>query len=87
MHFKKLPSQEELVWFKKEVHKNRVLPEGVKTLLKIIPKGSDCMDVLRETTGLMGSLEPESKENTPIKIAIRLLGVQLTAIAFWYKYH
>jgi citrate synthase len=51
----KLPTQKELVDFKKNLAKHRPIPKEVKTLLKMVPKTSNPMDVERTAASLIAT--------------------------------
>ena len=59
----KLPTKKELAEFKKNLAKHRPLPKEVKSLLKMVPKGSNPMDVARTAVSLI-STYPTKKSET-----------------------
>lgn len=58
----KLPSKKELAEFKKNLAKHRPLPKEVKSLLKMVPKGSNPMDVARTATSLIATYPMRKSE-------------------------
>ncbi len=89
----KLPNKSELDSFKKELIKARVLPQELKEVLKLLPKDSHPMDIMRTACSFLGCLEPEEFDITipsfPMqqKIATRLLGIFPSVLTFWHHYH
>lgn len=45
------------------------------------------MDVMRCVSSVLGTLEEESKQNGPIEISIRLVGVFGPALLYWHHFH
>lgn len=58
----KLPNKKELAEFKKNLAKHRPLPKEVKSLLKMVPKGSNPMDVARTATSLIATYPAKRSE-------------------------
>lgn len=44
------------------------------------------MDVMRTISSVLGVLEPETKKNNQIEIALRLIAVFGPALLYWYHY-
>lgn len=59
--FGKLPTQDELSALLSRMSKMRTVPEILKKMLELLPKTSNCMDVMRTISSILGILEPESK--------------------------
>ena len=55
----KLPTQTELTKYTKKLVGLRKLPAQLKAILKLIPKDTHPMDVLRTGCSMLGTLEPE----------------------------
>ena len=58
----KLPTRKELDDFKKNLAKHRPIPREVKTLLKMVPKASNPMDVARTAASLIATYPPRRAE-------------------------
>lgn len=88
-----LPNSAQLADFKKDLKGARELPQALKDALKLIPKNSHPMDVMRTGCSLLGCLEPENLDVLKMsfpdqqKIAIRLLGIFPSILGFWHHYH
>lgn len=87
LHYGKLPTQSELDAYTKKLISLRHLPETLKTVLKLIPKNTHPMDVLRTGCSMLGTLEPEEDFAQQYEIADRLLAVFPGMICYWYAYH
>lgn len=84
----KLPTVTELENYKANLKKLRGLPEALKTVLKLMPKTTHPMDVLRTGCSMLGTLEPEdTTTNNQYQIADRLLANFPSMLLFWYQYH
>lgn len=87
LHYGHLPSQKELFNYIEKLKNFRVLPHPLKTLLKMIPKETHPMDVLRTACSFLGNLEPEIQFSQQYEIADRLLALFPAIICYWYAYH
>lgn len=87
LHYEKLPSRKELATYTKKLVGLRHLPEALKTVLKLIPKNSHPMDVLRTGCSMLGTLEPEENFTQQYDIADRLLALFPGMMCYWYAYH
>ncbi|MGC1182356.1 bifunctional 2-methylcitrate synthase/citrate synthase [Legionella sp.] len=83
----KLPTQNELYAYTKKLVELRQLPEALKTLLKMIPKNTHPMDVLRTGCSFLGTIEPEKDFSEEHLIADRLLALFPGMMCYWYAYH
>lgn len=83
----KLPTQKELDAYTKKLVKLRGLPESLKTVLKMIPKNTHPMDVLRTGCSFLGTIEPEKNFSEEHEIADRLLAIFPGMMCYWYAYH
>ncbi len=54
-----LPTETELTAYVQQLIKLRVLPERLKEVLRLTPKNTHPMDVLRTATSFLGTIEPE----------------------------
>ena len=82
-----LPTASELTAYNKRLQKNRQLPDTLLQVLKLIPKNTHPMDVLRTACSMLGTVEPESGANNIIAISDRLVAVFPAMLLFWYHYH
>lgn len=82
-----LPTEQELNAYVKKLVGLRNLPDSLKTLLKMIPKESNPMDVLRTACSYLGNIEPESNFSQEHQIADRLLALFPGIICYWYAFH
>lgn len=82
-----LPSKAELNAYSEKLISLRGLPEGLKTVLKLIPKQTHPMDVLRTGCSMLGNLEPEVNFKEQYDIADRLLASFPSMMCYWYAYH
>ena len=85
----KLPTQSELVSYKKQLRALRGLPKELKAVLEKIPKSAHPMDVMRTGCSVLGSLEPEA-ESHPVegarRIADRLMASFGSMLLYWHHY-
>ena len=58
--YNKLPTAEELSSLQTRMSRMRGVPEILKKVLEQLPKNSNCMDIMRTISSVMGILEPES---------------------------
>ena len=82
-----LPTTCELATYIQRLVDFRVIPEKLKTILKLMPKESNPMDVLRTACSMLGTLEPEKNFLQQHDIADRLLALFPGIICYWYAYH
>lgn len=85
--YSKLPTQNELDEYTQKLISLRHLPDALKTVLKMIPKETHPMDVLRTGCSFLGNLEPEHSFSEQYQIADRLLALFPGMICYWYAYH
>jgi 2-methylcitrate synthase len=83
----KLPTQKELDIYIQKLVTLRTLPPPLKALLKMIPKNTHPMDVLRTACSFLGTIEPERDFSEEYDIADRLLALFPGIICYWYAYH
>ncbi|KTC93248.1 bifunctional 2-methylcitrate synthase/citrate synthase [Legionella cincinnatiensis] len=83
----KLPTQKELTEYTARLVSLRVLPENLKTVLKLIPKNTHPMDVLRTGCSFLGNIEPEEQFSQEHQIADRLLALFPGMMCYWYAWH
>lgn len=76
-----LPCGDELQNFRQSIKDNAELPDYLEQLLKIMPRNSDVMDVLRTSVSLLGQYE--SSKTSIVDSGISLLAKMPTIIASW----
>jgi 2-methylcitrate synthase len=88
-----LPTEEQLLAYKKKLKTLRGLPPQVKTALEQLPKTAHPMDVQRVGVSVLATLEPEPHlENlthapdTALPIADRLLATLGGMLLYWYHF-
>ena len=85
-----LPNQGQLDAYKSELKSMRDLPETLKAVLKLFPKESHPMDVMRTGCSFLGNLEPENDfyehPSHQERAANRLLAAFPAIMCYWYKY-
>jgi 2-methylcitrate synthase len=59
----------------------------LKQILERIPATAHPMDVMRCTSSVLGTLEPEGGETTAISIAIRLVALFGPCLLYWHHFH
>lgn len=82
-----LPSVAELTSYKQRLKSLRLLPDNIKTVLKLIPANAHPMDVLRTGCSMLGTLEPESGQHDQYAIADRLIASFPSMLVYWYQHH
>lgn len=87
LHYGQLPTQKELNEYTNKLVGLRNLPELLKTVLKLIPKNTNPMDVLRTACSFLGTIEPEINFSQQYDIADRLLALFPGMMCYWYAYH
>lgn len=87
LHYGHLPTQNELVAYTEKLLSLRQLPLLLKNVLKVIPKHTHPMDVLRTGCSLLGTLEPEKDFSMQYAIADRLLALFPGMLCYWYAFH
>ena len=86
LFYKKLPNENELLTYQKELMSLRRLPEPLKKILEFIPADAHPMDVLRTGTSALGNLEPEIDFDAQQSSADRLLSLMPAILCYWYHY-
>lgn len=82
-----LPTRTELDTYINKLISLRSLPETLKNVLKVIPKNTHPMDVLRTGCSFLGNIEPEETFEDQCEIADRLLAIFPGMLCYWYQYH
>lgn len=87
LYYDKLPNQQELKAYVQKLQSLRTLPEALKQVLRLIPKNTHPMDVMRTGCSFLGTLEPEANFSEQYAIADRLLAIFPGILCYWYAYH
>lgn len=87
LHYGQLPTQKELDNYTNKLVGLRSIPDNLKEILKLIPKNSHPMDVLRTACSFLGNIEPEENFSQQYEIADRLLALFPGIMCYWYAYH
>lgn len=85
----RLPTQSELVNYKRKLRSMRGLPNVVQEVLEAIPAAAHPMDVLRTGCSVLGTVLPEKEEQAPADardIADRLLASFGSMLLYWYHF-
>ncbi|GGI75898.1 bifunctional 2-methylcitrate synthase/citrate synthase [Legionella impletisoli] len=82
-----LPTKEQLKDYVNKLIRLRYLPQDLKTVLRLIPKSTHPMDVLRTGCSFLGTLEPELDFSEQYDVADRLLAIFPGMLCYWYLYH
>lgn len=85
--YDKLPTKKELDSYTQKLVSLRTLPDALKTILKMIPKNTHPMDVLRTGCSFLGNIEPEENFSKEYQISDRLLAIFPGMMCYWYSYH
>jgi 2-methylcitrate synthase len=78
--YNNLPAPEELKSYQEKLAKLRKLPEKLVSILQLIPKTANPMDVLRSGVSLLGVLEAETEETID-----RLVAILPAILLSWYQ--
>jgi 2-methylcitrate synthase len=81
-----LPGKAGLSEFSTRLRAGRNLPAALKAVLERIPALSHPMDVLRTTSSMLGTLEPETDFSRALDVAQRLMAIFPSALIYWYRY-
>lgn len=82
-----LPTKDQLEDLVRRFSTLRELPANLKTILENIPPNAHPMDVLRTTSSVLGTLEPETEKNCQIGITLRLIAIFGPSLLYWYHFH
>ena len=85
--FGHLPTSKQLYLFQKEINSARSIPNQLVETLKLIPANTNPIDVLKVAISMLSTLEPETSDNDQYKVAIRLLAIFPSILAYWYNFH
>jgi len=84
-----LPTEEQLMAYKKRLRGMRGLPDAVKVALEQLPAGAHPMDVQRVGVSVLATLEPEPVKHTTesaLLIADRLMASLGSMLLYWYHF-
>ena len=81
-----LPTRAQLDAYRSRLTSMRALPDELKTVLKLVPKDTHPMDVMRTGCSMLGNLEPEDSFDDQQDAADRLLAALPAIICYWYRY-
>lgn len=87
LNYGQLPTSCELATYIQRLIDFRKIPEQLKTILKLIPKEANPMDVLRTACSMLGTIEPEADFAQQHDIADRLLALFPGIMCYWYAFH
>lgn len=87
LHYGQLPTQKELDAYVNKLVSLRNIPDSLKTVLKLVPKNTHPMDVLRTACSFLGTIEPEENFEQQYNIADRLLALFPGIMCYWYAFH
>jgi 2-methylcitrate synthase len=84
-----LPTEEQLIGYKKRLRGMRGLPDAVKVALEQLPRTAHPMDVQRVGVSVLATLEPEPLKHTAetaLDIADRLMASLGSMLLYWYHF-
>ena len=81
-----LPTRKQLDDYTAALKTQRGLPEGLRTVLELIPRDTHPMDVMRTGCSMLGNLEPERTFDDQHQAADRLLAALPGIICYWYRF-
>ena len=84
-----LPTQNQLITYKKKLKSLRGLPDEVKTILEAIPASAHPMDVMRTGVSALGAISPEYSAHTEAgakEIADKLIACLNSMLLYWYHF-
>lgn len=82
----RLPTRAELDTLMRDLRSNRGIPEDVVKMMRMLPKDSNPMEVLRTAVSMLGIYDPDDAKNdrsANIRKATRLTAQFPTIIAYW----
>lgn len=85
----RLPKKDELAMLQKDLAANRNLPSPVVEFLRMAPKTSDPMDVLRTAVSSLGLYDEEARDNSPEanrRKSVRLVAKLPTIVANFHTF-
>lgn len=90
LHRGKLPNATELTEFESTLRNDRALPDGIIEFLKIAPKDSNPMDIIRTGVSMLGLYDKRAKIGEPDQVANRKVALSICAkipvlIAYFHR--
>jgi 2-methylcitrate synthase len=82
-----LPTGAELSGYRETLKSLRGVPAPVADVLERIPATSHPMDVLRTAVSMLGNLEPEGPDRSPLQAADRLIACLGSLLLYWWNFH
>ena len=83
----KMPKRAELDAYIEKLKSLRGLPDGLKTVLEMIPRGAHPMDVQRTGVSFLGNIEAEGDFSNQADTADRLLASLPSMLLYWHRFH
>ncbi|MDP3562026.1 MAG: 2-methylcitrate synthase [Legionellaceae bacterium] len=87
LNYGQLPTCAELQTYVSKLISLRSIPDTLKKVLKLTPKNTHPMDVLRTACSMLGTLEPEHDFSQQHDVADRLLALFPGILCYWYSFH
>ncbi|MDF1757989.1 MAG: 2-methylcitrate synthase [Legionellaceae bacterium] len=87
LNYGQLPTKSELNTYIDRLIGLRTLPNTLKEVLRLIPKETHPMDVLRTGCSMLGNIEPEHDFTEQHDASDRLLATFPGMLCYWYAYH
>ncbi|WP_319407428.1 citrate/2-methylcitrate synthase [uncultured Desulfosarcina sp.] len=84
--FERLPNQEELSGFKRQIADQRAVPDEILSAMKAMPKNALPMDVLQAAVPMMANYDPDLRRtdiDSATRMAVRLIARFATVVAAW----
>ncbi|NJR44196.1 2-methylcitrate synthase [bacterium] len=84
-----LPSQSELIAYRRKLMRSRGLPANLKAALELLPASTHPMDVMRTGASILGTILPEKEDHNAAgarDIADKLLASFGAILLYWYHY-
>jgi 2-methylcitrate synthase len=82
----KLPNLKEFKEYLQMLSVAQALPEGLYSILELLPATKHPMDILRTACSALGIFEPETIEHSETKIADRLIPFCVSSLLYWYHF-
>lgn len=83
----KMPDRAELDAYIEKLKSLRGLPDGLKTVLEMIPRDAHPMDVQRTGVSFLGNIEAEGEFSNQADTADRLLASLPSMLLYWHRFH
>lgn len=84
----KLPTQAELDDYIATIKSMRGLPDGLRTVLEMVPANAHPMDVLRTGVSYLGNIEGEANDfSNQEAVADRIFAALPSMMMYWHRFH